>query len=182
MTLQDLWLSVWQSGAGIWLITAGLKLLVIILVTALANWLLNRFIRTLVERMAKRSSASGSLRQEHVQTVSNVFARIATVAVWLIALLMVLSQFGINITPILTGAGILGIAIGFGAQELVRNFFAGIFILIEDQYSEGDDVELAGIVGKVESFDLRRTVVRTADGSQYFIPNGEIKVAANKTK
>lgn len=182
MTLQDIWLSIWQSGAGIWLITAGLKLLVILLVAGISSWILGRFIRALVIRLATKSSPSGNLRQEHVVTVTNVFTRIAGIAIWLIAILMILSQFGINIAPILAGAGILGIAVGFGAQDLVRNFFAGIFILIEDQYTEGDDVDLAGITGKVESFDLRRTVVRTADGAQYFIPNGEIKIAGNKTK
>ena len=95
---------------------------------------------------------------------------------------MIFIELGINVTPILTGAGIIGIAIGFGAQDMVKNVFHGFFILLEDQSSEGDVVMIAGITGTVENFDLRRTVIRDLDGVQHHIPNGEITVASNKTK
>ena len=95
---------------------------------------------------------------------------------------MIFIELGINVTPILTGAGIVGIAVGFGAQDIVKNIFHGIFILMEDQYSEGDVVTIANITGTVENFDLRRTIIRDLDGVQHHVPNGEITVASNKTK
>jgi small-conductance mechanosensitive channel len=182
MTLQGLWLSIWQSGAGIWLITAGLKLLVIIIGAIVAQIIITKFIRGILQRIIARGSGSKAARLERINTLTTVFSKTVALVIFVVALLMVFSQLGINIMPILTGAGIVGIAIGFGAQDLVKNIFAGIFILLEDQFSEGDTVSLAGIEGKVEDFDLRRTVVRDSHNTQHYIPNGEIRIVANKSK
>jgi small conductance mechanosensitive channel len=102
--------------------------------------------------------------------------------IWLVALLIIISEFGIAIAPIIAAAGIIGIAFGFGAQYLIRDMIAGLFILLENQYRIGDVVDLTGTSGEVEKISLRTTVIRDFNGTVYHIPNGEIKKAANKTK
>ena len=182
MTIQDFWSSIWQSGAGIWLITAGLKLLVIIIVAFIVQWVVGKFIRTIIQKVIGKTPGTKAARLERINTLTEVFSKTAGLIIFTVAILMVLSQLGINILPVLTGAGILGIAIGFGAQDLVKNIFSGVFILLEDQFSEGDSVRVAGIEGRVEDFDLRRTVIRDSHNTQYYIPNGEITIVGNKTK
>ena len=98
------------------------------------------------------------------------------------AVFMIMAEIGINITPVVAGFGIAGIAIGFGAQSLVKDFIAGLFILIENQYGVGDVVRIADIAGIVEEINLRRTVLRDLDGIVHSVPNGEIRVASNFTQ
>jgi small conductance mechanosensitive channel len=100
--------------------------------------------------------------------------------VW--ALFTTLPELGVNVTPILASVGIAGIAVGFGAQSLVKDVLTGLFILVENQYSKGDVVTLAGISGQVEEVGLRRTVLRDLDGIVHHVPNGEIAVASNLTQ
>src|SRR4030043_1754813 len=95
---------------------------------------------------------------------------------------MLLSEVGINIAPVLAGVGIIGLAIGFGAQSLVKDIISGLFILIENQYRKGDVVKIADVSGLVEDINLRRTVLRDLDGIVHVVPNGEIRVASNLTK
>jgi small conductance mechanosensitive channel len=116
------------------------------------------------------------------ETLSSVFVGAAVSLIYVSALFMVLTEIGVPIGPVLGGFGIAGIAVGFGAQYLVRDLIAGVFILAENQYRTGDVVTLSGISGLVESINLRRTVVRDLDGQVHVIPNGEITVASNKTK
>jgi small conductance mechanosensitive channel len=99
-----------------------------------------------------------------------------------VAGLMILSQLGIDVGPAIAGLGIVGIAIGFGAQAIVRDYFSGLLILVENQFGVGDVVSVAGVTGTVEGFTLRRTVLRDVDGIVLNVPNGEIKVAANRTR
>jgi len=98
------------------------------------------------------------------------------------AIFMILSEVGIDITPLLAGAGVAGIAIGFGAQSLIRDLLSGLFIILEDQYGKGDWVQLAGVNGMVEGVNLRRTVLRDLDGNVHSIPNGEVRLSTNYTK
>jgi small conductance mechanosensitive channel len=100
--------------------------------------------------------------------------------VW--ALFTILPEAGVNVTPILASVGIAGIAVGFGAQSLVKDVLSGLFILVENQYSKGDVVTLAGISGQVEEVGLRRTVLRDLDGIVHHVPNGQIAVASNLTQ
>jgi small conductance mechanosensitive channel len=102
--------------------------------------------------------------------------------VLLIAALMLFREFGMDITPLLAGAGVAGLAIGFGAQSLIKDVIAGFFILMEDQFHVGDVIQAAGVSGQVEHITLRMTIVRDLHGAVHFIPNGEIKVASNLTK
>jgi len=169
----------------LWLQTSGLKIAIIIVAGIVVQIVVSNLTRrlltsTLAKHVVGQRSDTG--RKKRVNTLHQVFTKTLGAVIFLIVFLMVFIELGVNVTPILTGAGIVGIAVGFGAQDMVKNLFHGIFILLEDQYSEGDVVTLAGITGTVEEFDLRRTVLRDLDGTQHHIPNGEIAVASNKTK
>ncbi|HJX03306.1 MAG TPA: mechanosensitive ion channel family protein [Dehalococcoidia bacterium] len=119
---------------------------------------------------------------QRLRTLGSVTINTGAVVIGIIALFTILGEMGIEIGPALAGVGIAGIAIGFGAQSLVKDFLAGLFILLENQYSVGDVVRIADVVGIVEEISLRRTVLRDLDGVVHVIPNGEIKVASNFTK
>ena len=120
--------------------------------------------------------------EQRIDTISSVFATTVGVIIWGLTGFIILSELGINITPILTGAGIAGLAVGFGAQNLVRDIINGVFILLENQYSKGDVIKIADTAGLVEDINLRRTVLRDLDGIVHYIPNGEISKASNFTQ
>lgn len=120
--------------------------------------------------------------QKRADTVSHMLRSVLNSAVIIVAAITVLGELGIAIGPILTAAGIAGVAIGFGAQSLVKNVFSGFFILLEDQIRVGDVVEVAGKSGLVERITLRMTVLRDLSGNVHYIPNGEITVVTNMTK
>ncbi len=115
-------------------------------------------------------------------TIGRLAVRVAATVIAVIAALMMLGLFGINIGPALAGLGVVGIAVGFGAQSLIRDWFAGVFIVVENQYSEGDVVRIAGVEGVVQDFSLRRTTLRDLDGTIHSVPNGQIIVASNLTR
>ena len=120
--------------------------------------------------------------QQRVHTLASVFATTVGLGIWGITGFIILSELGINIAPLLTGAGIAGLAVGFGAQNFVRDIIAGVFIILENQYSTGDVVKIAGTSGLVEKVSLHNTVLRDLDGVVHHIPNGEITVASNYTQ
>jgi small-conductance mechanosensitive channel len=130
--------------------------------------------------MARRTSAADELRR--IDTVGTAFRYFATVIVVLVAGTLVLGELGISVAPILATAGVAGIAIGFGAQSLIKDYFSGFFILIEDQIREGDVVEVAGKGGLVEEVTLRYVRLRDLDGHVHYVPNGEIKLVTNRTR
>jgi moderate conductance mechanosensitive channel len=130
--------------------------------------------------MGRRASGADDLRR--IDTVGTAFRYFATVLVVLVAGTLVLGELGISITPILATAGVAGIAIGFGAQSLIRDYFNGFFLLLEDQIREGDIVEIGGRAGEVEEVTLRYVRFRDGDGYVYFVPNGEIKLVVNRTR
>jgi small-conductance mechanosensitive channel len=130
--------------------------------------------------MARRTSAADELRR--IDTVGSAFRYFASVVVVLVAGMLVLNELGISIAPILATAGVAGIAIAFGAQSLIRDYFTGFFLLVEDQIREGDTVEIAGKAGDVEEVTLRYVRLRDGDGYVHFVPNGEIKVVVNRTR
>jgi len=117
-----------------------------------------------------------------IETLSGVIIRTAEVVLFLLALFTILPEFGLDIRPVLAGVGITGIALGLGAQSLVRDTLNGIFILIENQYAKGDVVTIAGVTGTVEDVTLRRTLIRDVDGVIYTVPNSSVTVAANFTR
>ena len=147
-------------------------------------WLLqavaSRLIRVFRNYMAKRASGADELRR--IDTVSSAFLYVASVVVVLVAGMLVLSELGISIAPVLATAGVAGIAIAFGAQSLIKDYFTGFFLLVEDQVRQGDVVEIAGKSGEVEEVTLRYVRLRDGDGYVHFVPNGEIKVVSNRTR
>jgi small-conductance mechanosensitive channel len=119
---------------------------------------------------------------QRVEALSTVLRSVVSFVVWTMALFLVLDQIGIDLGPMLAGAGILGVAIGFGSQSLVKDFLAGIFILVEDQFGVGDIVDLGEAVGVVEVVSLRTTRLRSVDGTVWHVPNGEIGRVGNKSQ
>lgn len=120
--------------------------------------------------------------QQRIDTISSLFDKIARLVIILVLIGFILSEFGLNIGPLIAGASVLGVALGFGSQSLVKDFLAGIFIAIENHYGKGDIVELAGVRGKVVDFSLRRTVLRDMEGTEHSVPNGQITLSSNFTK
>jgi len=130
--------------------------------------------------MARRRPDPHSMRR--VDTLSGVLRYTAGIVIGVIAGMLILGELGISVAPLLATAGVAGIAIGFGAQSLVKDFFTGLFLLLEDQITEGDIIEAAGQLGYVESITLRHVRLRDYDGSVHFIPNGMITTVTNKSR
>lgn len=120
--------------------------------------------------------------ERRVRTIGRLMVRVSGLVIGLIGVLMALDLFGIDIGPAVAGLGVVGIAVGLGAQALVRDWLAGIFVVLENQYSQGDVVRVAGVEGVVEDFGLRRTTLRDLDGTVHTVPNGQITVASNLTR
>jgi small-conductance mechanosensitive channel len=172
----------WESAAG-WSAAHGSRIVTILVAAVAASWLLRRLIPAALARALVRAEAESALDlQKRANTLSGVIVHTGQIMVVGIAALMVLGELDFNVTPFLTGLGITGIAIGLGAQSLVRDTINGIFIIAENQYGRGDLVAVAGVQGWVEEVNLRRTVLRDADGTVYTVPNGEVKVAGNFTR
>jgi small-conductance mechanosensitive channel len=143
-------------------------------------------VRGVMERRSAEAAAEGAAPpplelERRVNTVARLVVRIGGMIVVTIALLMALDEFGVEIGPAVAGLGVVGIAVGFGAQTLIRDWLAGIFVVLENQYSEGDHVRIAGVEGVVEAFSLRRTTLRELDGTVHTVPNGQITVASKLT-
>ena len=129
-----------------------------------------------------RPGAVGDRVTKRLDTLDRLGGAVIRFFVIAIAGLMILTTVGIDIGPAIAGLGVVGIAVGFGAQSLVRDYLNGCLILIENQFSRGDVVSVAGVTGTVEDFSLRRTTLRDLDGVVHTVPNGEIKVASNRTR
>ncbi|HAG55126.1 MAG TPA: hypothetical protein DCL17_01825 [Dehalococcoidia bacterium] len=172
------------AATGNWFVTDGLRIAMIFFL----GWVATRIARRVIPRalssimLSQASTADHDEVMKRSQTLSSVFLGAAVSLIYVSVLFMVLTELSVPIGPVLGGFGIAGIAVGFGAQYLVRDLIAGIFILAENQYRTGDVVTIAGISGLVESINLRRTVLRDLGGQVHVIPNGEITVASNKTK
>ncbi|MCJ7492497.1 MAG: mechanosensitive ion channel family protein [Dehalococcoidia bacterium] len=167
-----------------WLVTHGLRIVVIVAVVAVVFLVFRAVVPHVVEATVRRQM-TGRPEEEtskRAKTLVNAVLRTAEVVLAIIALLMVLPELSVNIGALLAGVGIAGIAIGFGAQTLVRDTLNGLFILIENQYGIGDVVTVAGVTGRVEEVNLRRTVLRDLDGVVHSVPNSEIRVASNYTR
>lgn len=167
-----------------WLLDHGATIAGIVVFVLIAAIVLRVVVPRLVRvttqsRLAQRSPEEV---QQRAETLSHVFTRTGTALLILFGFLTALPEIGVNIGALLAGFGIAGIAVGFGAQNMIRNFLAGIFILIDNQYARGDVIQVAGVVGIVEDVGLRRTVLRDLDGAVHWIPNGEIVVASNFTE
>jgi small conductance mechanosensitive channel len=153
-----------------------------IIVILLVAWVLQRIASRLIRVFHAYIADKGVDEPARLRTVERVFGHVASVVITVIAGTLVLGELGISIAPILATAGVAGIAIGFGAQTLIKDFFNGVFLLLEDQLRTGEVVEIAGKAGLVEEITLRHVRLRDFDGYVYFVPNSEIKVLVNRTR
>ena len=142
-------------------------------------------VRHLIERRTGDADAGNISRIEQerrVTTLGQLLVKIAAGVIVVVATLMVLKAFSVDIGPAIAGLGIAGLAVGFGAQALIKDWLSGIFIVAENQYNAGEHVRIAGVEGTVEDFSLRRTMLRDADGTVHHVPNGQIIVASNLSR
>lgn len=156
------------------------RIMLILALACLLHALAARLIRAFHAYMARR--ATDMLDPGRVQTLERVFRYVATVVIAIVAGTLVLGELGISIAPILATAGVAGVAIGFGAQSLIKDYFAGFFLLLEDQVRQGDVVQIGDKTGLVEEVTLRYVRLRDHEGYVHFIPNGEIKGVTNRTR
>ncbi len=169
----------------VWLLDHGLSIALIIILSFLAYRVIALATPRLVERYLQLRTTCRHSKlwyKNRTQTLGTILTTTAGGVIAVIAFFMLLGEVGIDITPLLAGAGVLGVAIGFGAQSLIKDFLAGLFIFLEDHYNKGDVVEIAGKSGIVEDINLRRTVLRDLDGIVHIIPNGEITTSSNYTR
>jgi small conductance mechanosensitive channel len=168
-----------------WLLGSGITILIILLFA----YITYKVIKVAIPRLVDRSVTVGGKKRrakeelaKRSQTLSRFLTGIAFIILVFIALLMVLSELTIEIGPMLASAGVLGIAVGFGAQSLIKDYLNGLFIILEDQYNKGDVAKIADIAGLVVDVNLRRTVLRDLDGIVHSIPNGQITTTSNYTR
>ena len=173
-------LAVILKAIGGWFVSTGLRIVLIAIITlivikgvkVLANRLQVAFSRQKVDEESKKRAS----------TLSSVIRHLLTVVILVVALMTILGQLGVEIGPILAAAGIVGLAVGFGAQNLVKDVINGFFILLEDQIRVGDVVQIAGKGGLVEKVNLKMTILRDFSANVHYIPNGNIDVVTNMTK
>jgi small conductance mechanosensitive channel len=166
-----------------WLLGPGLTILLIIV----AAWILHRFIHGFLVKIIRKAIKphrfpSKEAERKTEDTLIRVFHGTIVVIIWVAVVMMILSELGINIGPLIAGAGIAGLAIGFGAQYLIRDVIAGLFIILQNQYRVGDVVCLDNTCGQVENINLRMTVLRDLEGTVHYISNGSVKIVSNKTR
>ncbi len=167
-----------------WLLQHGIRILIILVLALIVYFLIRRIVpRTVKPMLVKTMKGLPEVSiEKRATTLTRVFIATGGVVIIVIATFLILTEVGINITALIAGFGIAGIAVGFGAQHLVKDLIAGFFILIENQYNVGDVIRVAGVAGGVEAVNLRRTMLRDLDGILHVVPNGEISVASNFTK
>jgi small-conductance mechanosensitive channel len=171
--------SLLETQVGHWLITSGLRILLVLAITFIIIKIIGLSLDYAFVRLERRQDGEMKKRTD---TLKAVVRNVINMALMAVAVIMILDNLGVKIGPILTAAGVLGVAVGFGAQQLVRDVINGFFILLDDQIRVGDVVDIAGKSGLVETVNLRMTTLRDAGGNVHFIRNGEITVVTNMTK
>jgi moderate conductance mechanosensitive channel len=152
---------------------------------ALARRVVHRLVRTALDREVTEGTAqelSAVEVKKRMDTLDSLLTTAIRAFIVVVSVVMILGELGLNIGPAVAGLGIVGIAVGFGAQALVRDYLNGALILLENQYSKGDVITIAAVSGTVEDFSLRRTTLRDLDGVVHTVPNGQITVASNRTR
>lgn len=167
-----------------WLRSSGIRVIVIIAIAVAVHLICRPIIRSVIKRLVSHRMAGEDEAeiQQRTDTLSSVLVKIVGVIILVVAVITILPEFGVNITSLIAAIGIGGLAIAFAAQNLIRDFISGFFILLEDQYGIGDVVSIAGIAGVVEDITLRRTVLRDLDANVHSVPNGKVELSTNMTK
>jgi small conductance mechanosensitive channel len=182
MTIPDIQLHPWIGQA--------LQLVAIVVLALILFVAIRATIRLAVAHVLERRTADDEREdtlsvmevQRRMRTLEQLAVRVTAIVIVAIAALTALDTVDISIGPAIAGLGVVGIAVGLGAQTLIKDWLAGIFVVLENQYSQGDVVRIAGVDGVVEDFSLRRTVLRDLDGTVHSVPNGQITVASNLTR
>jgi moderate conductance mechanosensitive channel len=192
----------WLGAAADWLVAKPAVILFIVLLGLLIRWLAYKVVNRLVDRASAGVLPTGpqgrlhadvehdnaaariaaARRKQRAETMGAVLKSVASFSILVLVLIMALSELGVNVGPLIAGAGIVGIALGFGAQSLVSDFLSGIFMLFEDQYGIGDVVDLGDASGTVEAVTLRVTRLRDVNGTVWYIRNGEIRRVGNQSQ
>lgn len=184
-----------------WLTTAGLQILIILVVasalSAISSWAIKRFFRTMIDSSSRLSTAAGLVvkqrdpktakaaqarRKQRVETLSTVGRNIVRTVIWAVAFIMILDKFGVNIAPVIASLGVVGLAAGIGAQNIIKDVIAGILMLLEDIVAVGDTVDLEYATGTVENINLRVTQIRADDGVLWTVRNGEVIRIGNMSR
>lgn len=183
-----------------WLVERPITIVVLILIAVVARWLAHRVIKQFAKRIADgrtskapkpdltgkaygdRRPGASARRKLRAETIGDLLSRIVTAVIIAIAFVMILAEVGLNIAPLLAGAGIIGVAIGFGAQSLVKDLLSGIFMTLEDQYGVGDSIDVGEATGTVEAVGLRVTRMRDTYGTVWYVRNGEIVRVGNMSQ
>jgi len=167
-----------------WLLQHGTRILIILALCVITYIVLKRIIPGTIGRtLAKTMEDQPELEiEKRKATLNRLLMGMIGVVIIVIGVFLVLTELGINIAALIAGFGVVGIAVGFGAQSLIKDLIAGLIIMIENQYNVGDVIKVASVVGVVEAANLRRTLLRDLDGTLHIVPNGEIRVTGNYTK
>lgn len=183
-----------------WVIAKPLAIIVLLIVAFVVRWVLHRLIARLAQRAAEGpvpsvlahgavqrviselDGYSAERRRQRAETMASLLKSIVTTVIFTIVIFMIIAQLGYNIGPLLASAGIVGVALGFGAQSLVKDFLSGIFLILEDQYGVGDSVNVGAASGTIEAVGLRVTRLRDVNGVTWFVRNGEILAVGNSSR
>jgi len=164
-------------------VARGIRIAAILVIALILNRLLRMLTRRLIPAPGSESTGRiARMREQHVKTLAGLLYSAGTAIIIVGAILTALPEFGFNVTPIAAAAGLASLAVGFGAQHLVRDLINGFFIIIEDQFAVGESIKIGTVIGRVEHLTLRRTVVRDLQGAVVSIPNGEISQVANLSR
>jgi small conductance mechanosensitive channel len=190
----------WLARASDWLIAKPLSILALVAIALVVRWLVHRAIDKLTTRAAngavpaivmrgripqiliEQSADAAERRQQRASTMGSLLKSIATGVVSVIVIFMAISQLGYDIAPLIASAGIVGVALGFGAQTLVKDFISGVFLTLEDQFGVGDVVNLGTATGTIEAVGLRVTRLRDSEGTVWYVRNGEILAVGNMSQ
>lgn len=172
------WSLVWQSFGGV--ATSTLRIIGILILSVIAIRVAQRSIRSLRERISTHFDDRETIKR--AETLGRVFRYLAAVVISLVGGMLVLGELGVSVAPILGAAGVVGLAVGFGAQSLVKDYFNGFFLLLENQIRQGDVVKLGDHAGLVEEVTLRFVQLRDYDGNVHFVPNGTISTVVNMSR
>jgi moderate conductance mechanosensitive channel len=173
----------WYGLGRAWLILHGLRIIIILAIAFILNRTANRFIEKIVRKVVVSNRfLSAEAERKREDTLIRIFSWTSGIVIVMLSSLMILQEIGVPIGPILAGAGIVGLAVGFGGQYLIRDIISGFFIILENQYRIGDVVNFDGTDGLVEDISLRMTTLRNQDGTVHHVPHGEIKRVSNLSK
>ncbi|SDH88197.1 small conductance mechanosensitive channel [Actinokineospora alba] len=192
----DLTHNQWLAASANWLVAKPIKIVMILLIAFVirliarrlierltsGNGKMPRLLRPLRERAPQALTMLSERRSQRAKTIGSVLNSILSFAIYGLAFILILGELGVNLAPIIASAGIVGVALGFGAQHLVKDFLSGIFMMLEDQYGVGDNVNLGEAIGTIEAVGLRVTTLRDVNGTVWYVRNGEILRVGNSSQ